>query len=301
MSIKILKSDGTELAHDVPEACVSEMSDPNVAREAIADWLNVAGACKLIFDIGLEGAPTEPVRRDADRMAAIAGATDYLLYGKYDHPMTAQGLHLYADADVNAQSSGNLGFVRSTYTGNVVPAPKMKDGQHVWHVIGRQLDNFITDPAKVQNAIAKHVWIEYMLMGNNLSVWIAPIRNQVSTFLVQWFMEDRSAAKSFGEQRQAAARLNRTEVRPAGSQAWKSLQSAIQVGDAVELPSEINVPTIDGEVINLMELVDETGIKLYKNGGYITKQTFKPNDPQSVLTFQNLFGVDSKYAVKVLD
>lgn len=298
--MKILKADGTVMDLKVPNKCVTGMSDPNVATAAIAEWLISTNACWILFqnDISPEIVKIRSLPRQA-----ISAATDALLYGRYDHEFSTEGLHLYSSADLSLEHAENIGYVRSSYVGNVVPAPAMIANSHVWNKVGIRLGNITTSRLtgnEEKTASLKHDYIEYLKRGYSLQVWIAPIRSFVAPFITQWLMEDIEDAREFRTSRLNAARLKRRELKPAGTEAWKTVQAAVQVGESVELPTEINVPLFDSEeVVNLLDQTEPVGIKLY-NDGYVTTMTFDPADAQSVLTFQNLFGVDSKYSVKLL-
>lgn len=292
----VLKTDGTVIANDLPKAAVEGMNDPNTARLAIKEWMDEQGANWALFEYpGSENAPVR-VKFDFPKQA-ITAATDLLLYGRYAHPLTTAGLHLYDNADLASMHRENLGSVHASYAGNVVQAPESG-----WARIGAQMGQLYTKPLSIETAIRKHNYVDYLIQRFPLQVWIAPIRDFAATFMVQWLMEDVEDAADFRNARLQAASLKRREIRPAGVSAWKSLQEAQEVGESVELPTEIKAP-INGtkEVIDLMTIDQPVGIGLYRGGAWVTNLSFDRNNPQSVLTANNLLGnEESKYAVEVL-
>lgn len=292
----VLHTDGTVISNDLPKAAVEGINDLNTARGAIKEWMDEQGANWALFQY--PGTVNDPVRVKFDSpKQAITAATDLLLYGRYDHPLTTAGLHLYNNADLNAMHRENMGAVHASYKGDVVTAPESG-----WARIGIQMGAMYTKPLTIETAINKHNYVDYLISGYPLQVWIAPIRDFAATFMVQWLLDDVEDAKAYRNERLNAASLRRREIRPAGTDAWRTLQEAQKVGEDVELPTEINAP-VNGqkEIVDLMSIEGPVGIGLYKGGAWVTNLTFDRSNPQSVLQADKLLGgEESKYAVEVL-
>lgn len=284
----LLKVDGTVVSKDVPQELVTELTDLNMAANNIADWLTEESICWMKFG---EQADPITIRRDSLRQA-LTGATDYLLYKRYDHPQTTEGLHLYTNADLTLPHSEDIGIVRSSYVGNFMTSPDMKnDGSHVWHKVGIRLGNLYHNPLRQKAErvrSVKHDYIEYLIREYSMKVWIAPIREYAATFITQWLEPDLETAREFRASRLKASRIRRTEVRPAGRKIWKAMNAAQEVEADVTLPDEIYVESLDGEAIDLMELEGKTDFKLYRGGVAIQVMSFDPEDVSSVLTWNEL-------------
>jgi hypothetical protein len=297
----ITKSNGTVVDLNVAQQAVDDMADPNVAREAIAAYLEAQGVCKIIFDNPASD-QLIPIKLEGPEQGVTA-ATDFLLYNKYSHPATTRGLHIFQSADLNVVHAERVGYVHTTYCGDVIATPALVDGAHAWYEIGIRLGNIYCVPMRSgKNKVAsmKHDYTDYLIQGYGLDVWVAPIRDWLSPFMVQWLMPDINDAIKYRNERLTASRLKRKELRPAGASAYKTLQSAVETGEEVVLPDEIMVINLDEETINLLDFTEPVGFRLYRGGSPVMTMSFDPNDAQSILTWANIMGPDSKYAVKQL-
>jgi len=294
------KSDGSVVSMDVPNEIIANSADLHQAQASITDFMTEKGVCKMFF-----GSPDQvvaKVERDFIRQA-LTGATDLLLYGKYDHPITAPGLHIMSKADFNSPLSEDVGVVRSSYVGDAVPAPALLNGQNVWHKVGIELGDVYTSALKGKYAevrAKKHNFIEQILRGYALDVWVAPIRDYAATIAVQWLVNDLARASEFKSQRMTANRVRQNVIKPAGYKAWKHTEANNQAGADTVLPDEIWIENMSGVAMDLMLLNSETTVQLYLGGIPVQKMTFIPGNATRILSFVEVLKDEPNFVAELI-
>lgn len=270
---------------------LGKSSDMNLVTANISDFLSESGVCWIRF--GEEEQQAVKVRRLNVRQA-ITAASDFLRYGKYDHPESGPGLHLNANVDMNDPLIEDAGVVRSSYTGVYVPAPPMVNGQHVWHQVSVNLGNVQITPMFGKYAdvrAAKHDFVEYMMRGYALQVWIAPIRDYAAPFITQ-FMTDDEKARQFRSERLTASRLRKKVIKPAGYDAWKRTNSAREQKEDVNLPDELWVETLEGQAVDLMTIQGPANVQLYLGAIPVQKLVWDTSDTGKMLTMQDVLAAE---------
>ena len=282
----------------------TKLGDADQAVAGLVPMLKDNNACWVVF--GEDDQEVARIRQQDNRQA-ITAATDFLLYDKYNHPLTGESLHIRTGVNMEADLIEDIGVIRSSYVGPFMPAPDMVDGQHVWHQLGIRLGNVYSRPipkSYAKTRSAKHDFIEYLIRGYALHVWVAPIREYIAPFIYQWLIGDMEKAQAYRTQRLTASQINKREIRPAGYAAYKAVEGAKELGEEVTLPTEIFVESITGEAINLMDLKASTGIQLYRGNDEtmlkLNRMQWVPEDPVRVLTFADMFSEPDNYKVEVL-
>lgn len=284
-----LKADGTVADMKLVQDIVDGSKDLNDAKHKLTDMLAEKGVCWMLFGES-DQAPIQ-VRDDKVTRQALTGATDFALYGKYSHKLTAEGLHILSRTDFNTPHNEDVGVVRSSYLGEVVQAPALQNGQNVWHKVGISLGNIYTKAFSGKYAevrAAKHNFIEYLIRGYAMKVWIAPIRDYAATIAIQWLVSDLEIAANFKSERLTASRLRRTVIKPAGTKAWKYTEANRKAGVATELPDELWIESLSGVAMDLRKLKEDTWLQLYLGGVPVQKELYLPDDATRVITFVNM-------------
>ena len=283
-----LNGDSTVADMELVQDIVDGSKDLNDARVQLNDMLAEKGICWMLFGES-EQAPIS-VKIDFTRQA-LTGATDFELYKKYGHPLTTEGLHILSRTDFNTPHNEDVGVVRSSYLGDLVQAPALQNGQSVWHKVGITLGNIYTTPisGKYEKVrAAKHNFIEYLIRGYAMKVWIAPIRDYAATIAIQWLVDDLERATNFKSERLTAARLRKNVIKPAGAKAWKATEADKKAGVATVLPDEVWIENLSGVAMNLRELAEPTMLQLYLGGVPVQKLEFVPDDPARVMHFVDM-------------
>lgn len=264
----------------------------------IAKMLEADGISKCVFH---SGDNVQAVNGYANCKSALTAGTSHLFYNTYGSPLTTEGLHIRKAVEPSCAEAYNAGYVSNRYQGKLVDAPEKG-----WLMVGREYFAWTTNPIKadaVDNTMRKHKYIDYMLMGVSLEVWIAPIRDYMATFLMQWFATSEANGFLIREERMDAF-FERKEVRKVQVANYHASQDP-----EVELPSP--APTAEGEVkllfqfigkvkkVDLMKLQPQS-FMLYsvRRGRKVALDTvaWDPNDAQSVADF-TMMAADVRYAV----
>lgn len=267
----------------------------------IAEMLAADSISRCIFHAGDN---VQPVKGSKNCKSALTAGTSHLFYNTYGSPLTTEGLHIRKAVEPSCAEAYNAGYVSYRYQGKLVSAPKAG-----WEMVNREYFAWNTSSIKadaVENTARKHKYIDYMLMGTSLDVWVAPIRDYMATFIMQWFATSEANGFLIREERMAAF-FEKKEVRKVQVANYYASQDP-----EAELPAP--VPTTGGEVklmfqfigkvnkVDLMKLAPQS-FMLYsvRRGRKAALDTiaWDPNDPQSVGDF-TLLSADVRYAVDYL-
>ncbi len=283
-----LKADSSVANMELVQDIVDGSKDLNDAKVQLTDMLADKGICWMLFGES-EQAAIE-VRIEFTRQA-LTGATDFGLYGKYSHPLTTEGLHILSRTDFNTPHNEDVGVIRSSYLGDLVQAPALQNGQNVWHKVGISLGNIYTVAISGKYSgvrAAKHNFIEYLLRGYAMKVWIAPIRDYAATIAIQWLVKDLEIAANFKSERLTASRLRKNVIKPAGAKAWKANEANKKSGVATVLPDEVWIENLSGVAMDLRKLAEPTMLQLYLGGVPVQKLEFVPDNPARVMQFVDM-------------
>lgn len=282
--ITLQTASGTVVPMDEANETVAKFTDLNMVAENLATWMEEEGVSFVRF--GDEN-DEQVIRRD-NTQQAITAATDHLLYGRYDHPETTEGLHIYSNSSLEGLHGENIGVIHSDYVGSLMIGPEPDNGYGVWHQIGLRRGNLYHSPiprrARSTKSV-KHDFVDYILMGYSLKVWVANIRPYFAIFLTQWLEPDIEVAAAFRDQRLAKERVRRQVIKPAGRRAYKMLNSS-QDRSEVVVPDEIYFESVDGEAIELFENGKQE-YKLYSGGVPQQVKEFDPDNLESVLVWND--------------
>jgi hypothetical protein len=298
--ILFLKADGTVADMELVQTIVDGAVDLNDAKAQLTDMLADKGVCWMQFGFS-DQAPIE-IRTEFTRQA-LTGATDFGLYGKYSHPLSAEGLHILSRTDFNTPHNEDVGVVRSSYIGDLVQAPALQNGLNVWHKVGISLGNIYTTAlsGKYEKVrVAKHNAIEYLFRGYALKVWIAPIRDYAATIAIQWLVDDLERAANFKSERLTASRLRKNVIKPAGAKAWKATEANKKAGINTVLPDEVWIESLSGVAMDLRKLSEPTMLQLYLGGVPVQKMEFVPNDATRVLTFVDMLVDEPNFVAEIV-
>jgi hypothetical protein len=296
-----MKADGTVANMEVPVEILQDSANLNDAQAKITDWLAVNGMCWMFF--GEQDMVIAEIRTEYTRQA-LTGATDLGLYGKYDHKLTAEGLHILSQTDFNTLAhSEDVGVVRSSYLGDAVQAPALQNGQNVWHKVGVNLSDVYTSPLKGKYAVIrskKHNYIEYLIRGFALKVWIAPIRDYAATIAIQWLVGNLEVAAQFKSERLTASRVRKNVIKPAGYKSWKATEANRKASKATVLPDELWIENLSGGSMDLRELTEPTMLQLYLGGVPVQKMEFIPDNDTRILTFVDMLQNEPNFVAELI-
>ena len=280
------------------------VSNFHAVNGAIAKMLEADKVSRIVFH---SGDNVQKVNGSKNTKSALSAGTSHLFYNTYGSPLTVEGLHIRKAVDPGCAEAWNAGYVSNRYAGKLVDAPEAG-----WMMVSREY--FAWDVAEIKedaydNTARKHKYIDYMLMGTTLDVWVAPIRDYASTFIMQWFATSEELSYKIKQERKDAF-FGRQEVRKIQVANYKA---SIATGDdAPELPKP--QPTNEGEVKLLIQFVGKVNrvdlmklqpqaFMLYsvRRGRKVAHGhvNWDPNDAAVVADFVQM-AEDTRYAVDYL-
>lgn len=306
MNMKLYASDETTVAEEamlIIDEIMGKAKDLNLAQSQVADVLEKKGVCMIL--LGEEDQVAVRVRNE-NLNQALTAASSFQLYGKYNSKFTSKGLHILADVDLTLPRKENIGVVHSSYTGDLITPPKAKNElSAVWKQVNwaNGAVSWSNIPEKYRFArTVTHNFIDDMLDGKSLKVWIAPIRPFAATIMVQYLCGDIEKAAAFRMQRINASQVGKEIIRPAGYSAWQVTESAqAQLAEKVELPTELFVmPRSDKkEAYDLMTL-PETRMQVYLGGVPIQKLNWIPSKASRIMTFVGMLAKQPDFRFEIL-
>lgn len=268
---------------------------------ALAQMLEADKVSRIVFH---SGENVQNVKGTKNCKSSLSAATSHLFYNTYGSELTTIGLHVRKAVSASSAEAWNAGYVSNRYEGDLVDAPEKG-----WEMVSREYFEWLTEDIKADaydNTARKHKYIDYMLMGTSLDVWVAPIRDYASTFIMQWFAVSEELGFKIKEERKDAF-FGRQEVRKIQVENYKA-----SIDDAVELPKP--QPTNEGEVKLLIQFVGKVNrvdimklqpqaLMLYslRRGRKVAHGhvNWDPNDEAIVADFVQM-AEDTRYAVDYL-
>ncbi len=105
--------------------------------------------------------------------SALRAAVDFYRFGKWNHKETMVGLHLRADANLNAFMATNLGVISAQYDGDL-PIPRPQSG---WAQVNLRngrfyLSRFNKEYAELRER--KHDFVDAYILGYGIDIRVLP-------------------------------------------------------------------------------------------------------------------------------
>ncbi len=299
--MKLYNSKHQLVSLDVPEECVATLQ-PRDAAVNIAAWMDEEMVSWAVFgdtDAELLQVPQFPT----DSKAFVRAAMAYFKYGDYSHALTCPGLHIKSYTDLAQPFVENAGVINSCYKGNLIQTPaRAEDGRHQWYGLGVEFGDFFVEEIEEKDIKYRTMWhnyIEHFVRGYAAKVKVSVMRSYFSVFVVQWFMEDR-AARIYKNDLRIAAKIRNNKIKPANNKAYKATVAAVEVGEKIALPVEINAVSTDGELLNLRDLTKAVDVRFFLNDRLIDTMLYDPDNDKRILTFSNILTTDPSFRVEVL-
>jgi len=299
--MKLYNSQYQLVSLDVPEECVATLN-PRDAAVNIAAWLDENKVTWAVFgetDAELLEIPMFQLKIDMQLRASMA-MFKYLDYG---HTLTCPGLHIKSHVDLAQPFVENAGVINSSYKGNLIEVPaRAEDGRHQWYGLGVEFGDFFVEAIEAKDLAYRTKWhnlIEHYVRGYATKIKISVMRPYMAVMLVQWFLP-MAEARIYKNELRITAKIRNQKIKPANTKAYKATVAAVEVGEPVEIPAEINAVTVDGELVNLRDLTKATDVKLWLGGRLIDTMLFDPANDKRVLTFSNILTTDPNFRVEVV-
>jgi hypothetical protein len=268
---------------------------------ALSQMLEADKVSRIIFHAGDN---VQKVKGTKNCKSGLSAATSHLFYNTYGSDLTTTGLHIRKAVSASSAEAWNAGYVSNRYGGTLVEAPAKG-----WEMVSREYFEWITEDIKedaYENTARKHKYIDYMLMGTSLDVWVAPIRDYAATFIMQWFATSEDNGFQIKDERKDAY-FGRQELRKIQVENYYA-----SIDEEKELPAP--QPTNEGEVKLLIQFVGKVNrvdimklqpqaFMLYqmRRGRKVGHGHIKwdPADPKVVADFVEI-AEDTRYAVDYL-